>query len=68
MNKKTLLYIALALMALVFMFGLIGIFAAHLPMSILAVVFSVAAITCLVLAVFERKQQAAAPTTPAAQQ
>lgn len=64
MNKKILMYIALACVGLTLLFAFIGIFAAHMAMCILAVIFSAAALTCLVIHVFY-KRSAATVTTPA---
>ncbi|XQP55112.1 MAG: hypothetical protein ACOQNV_03190 [Mycoplasmoidaceae bacterium] len=55
MDKKKLQYLGLALVGLVFLFSLIGAFAAHLAMSILAIIFSAGAIVCLVFVVLDRK-------------
>lgn len=67
MNKKILMYIALACVGLTLLFAFIGIFVnggAGMAMCILAVIFSAAALTCLLIHVFY-KRSAATVTTPA---
>ncbi len=49
MNKKALIYIALALLTLTFIFLIISLFAAALIMIILGMIFVVGSIVCLVI-------------------
>lgn len=64
MNKKTLCYIALSLLSATFLFSFIGAFAAHLAMTILAIVFSAGAIVCLILSMLDKKRPVLADSTP----
>lgn len=66
MNKKTLQYIALVLLGATFLFSFIGAFAAHLAMTILAIVFSAGAIICFVLSLIEKKPTVTVTDAPAA--
>lgn len=67
MNKKLVSYFAIGFVGLTFVFAFIGIFVASMVMCILAMIFALGALACLLLFLFykDKPKQTPTPTSTA---